>query len=779
MAPINKIPLHVLDLVCGYLRRKDLDALSLTNRLWRMASERHRFADIEFRARDPKKMRDDVDRWNEILTIDNRYRHVRKVKVWGHLFLPDLENVLLDAPEYETSIPSRQVKWIDDSDCLEDDLPVVLINPREDGGCCLRRDFYKLKENWDSEPDAEHTSDIRVHGCFNTVKQGFDRGSNPRQLRNIAWQPLAQLVNRLPGLRNFVFACTHQIPPCLFTALDTHYHQHPHQRIRLHMKHFWLRTTYQRILQGLDPGGSVSIHQDDYALVTSPCLYSINRIYQVYGEPWERSNSLSYSLTREHDMVARLATWLAPSLKEVTFMDFEDNEDEYTFEAKIMPWDDIIDNEVTDPGLYRQIDLNGLFASKPQGRLQSLSLCDNGIIQNREWLDRTDVSGLVHFRNQDRRVDYITAKRSIIQTITPHQAEKLTSLRTLELCIARHDGNHTAQDWDNTLACFLSALPRPLQELYLDGHFGLCTFDAAMVRHGHNLRELRMRPAGGYTTAFPPLSPSTLVFSKERVREVQKRCPNLEMISLVVPRSWGDADEVDIYRALGGLRRLRRAALWMADIVPDHKEQYFKFEPEFQEEEDSAEKGESREKQDLLFKHKPDHVRLLNLAIDADLARSIFNTIARANPNSRLSSLFICGGSHLLGRLLDKDDYFIYDHSFRADTLDWVRRSWVCNVKDGWQPNGMPPPFAGTGRDENRQEGESETSRGTLTIRECLANQARIGNDFSRGRNDWPSPPPEFADFWNKRWPTTDQTHWADCWKSLPLSSTRIGPGEI
>ncbi|KAK4125535.1 hypothetical protein N657DRAFT_678637 [Parathielavia appendiculata] len=92
-----------------------------------------------------------------------------------------------------------------------------------------------------------------------------------KQAQHDAWVPFAQFLAQLPGLQDLVYACTSRTPACVPTAL----HQH-HSRSCLHMRAFILSSLdHQQVEQvhGIDP--------DEFALVTSPCLYRINTTSEI------------------------------------------------------------------------------------------------------------------------------------------------------------------------------------------------------------------------------------------------------------------------------------------------------------------------------------------------------------------------------------------------------------------------------------------------------------------------------------------------------------------
>ncbi|KAI1120474.1 hypothetical protein F5Y10DRAFT_273021 [Nemania abortiva] len=87
------------------------------------------------------------------------------------------------------------------------------------------------------------------------------------------WQTLSRLIGGMHGLRDFVFAIPYHLDRSVLNAIHT-------VGCRLHMHCFSLPSLYQ---PKSDPG---DISPDDYALITSPSLYSIvlsTAIYDMRG----------------------------------------------------------------------------------------------------------------------------------------------------------------------------------------------------------------------------------------------------------------------------------------------------------------------------------------------------------------------------------------------------------------------------------------------------------------------------------------------------------------
>ncbi|KAJ9136838.1 hypothetical protein NKR23_g9521 [Pleurostoma richardsiae] len=88
--PLETLPLTILEDICGYLaqcdgfkKRRSLWAFSLTNRWCCAAAAAQRFSQIQLTVSGPDKLKADLQCWTNILTMHNRFRHVRRLNVVG------------------------------------------------------------------------------------------------------------------------------------------------------------------------------------------------------------------------------------------------------------------------------------------------------------------------------------------------------------------------------------------------------------------------------------------------------------------------------------------------------------------------------------------------------------------------------------------------------------------------------------------------------------------------------------------------------------------------
>jgi hypothetical protein len=87
----------------------------------------------------------------------------------------------------------------------------------------------------------------------------------------------------------------------------------------------------------------------------------------------------------------------------------------------------------------------------------------------------------------------------------------------------------------------------PLQSLHLGRIFAQLSFQAVLEHHGSSLRTLALFPAISYTYYEP------FRMTPERINMIRTRCANMSDLRLSTPRSKGDRQEVEAYRALGAI----------------------------------------------------------------------------------------------------------------------------------------------------------------------------------------------------------------------------------
>jgi hypothetical protein len=112
-----------------------------------------------------------------------------------------------------------------------------------------------------------------------------------------ACQPLAELIAKLPGLRDLTWDHPHQVPTTILVSLE----QDP--RVRLNIPMFSLRSLIRPRDQALQ------VDPDELALATSPSLYSITVEYSS-------GNALGH-VNHNKEAVLQLVAGLSPNLRHV------------------------------------------------------------------------------------------------------------------------------------------------------------------------------------------------------------------------------------------------------------------------------------------------------------------------------------------------------------------------------------------------------------------------------------------------------------------------------
>jgi hypothetical protein len=589
---------------------------------------------VKFTIRNKEKLQSDVERLLAVLSRHNLLRHVRRVVAIGSM---------------------------DNGDESDD----------------RYRQFSPGRRNADNNSDSD--SDNVFGGRFIT---GSPLSTQQKQTQNEAWLPFAKFLGQLPALTDLVYACRHQIPPCVLTALHKN-----HPKSRLHIDAFSLRSLLQERhqLHDVDP--------DDFALATSPCLYNIRAKCMPYDD-WGR---FDFNLEALESIVASRC---APNLSKLEIHNTSPSGTLALVEVIREPREPREGFFHTTPDQPITNAQQQTPATPERAHLDTLVLSgirSNPIQELEVWNTRTDYRTLRRFEYHSR-----VSAQALQNPASMSASGLFRSLKELGLTVSSKDSlENTTTHLDQPAALFLRNLP-PLQTLILRGCFGRNTVNAVLRCHGPTLRKLHLlSPRGdGHTN---------LDIDVVRVREIQQRCPRLEDVELRVRRRQGGPEEVAVYRTLGQIPRLQRAALLLDCHSP------------YQEPEGDVARVRKT---------------LVNLALDASLAKAIFHELASVAAN------------HPLKRLTLKPDVSdsVAEQYPEIDELGrWIGRSWTCTRR--------------------------ETS-GEVTVRE-------IGFDATERqyiRNNLEMVEYEDEDVWGALWPNKGGD-WQDDWHSFPLWHKENGAG--
>lgn len=246
----------------------------------------------------------------------------------------------------------------------------------------------------------------------------------------------------------------------------------------------------------------------------------------------------------------------------------------------------------------------------------------------------------------------------------------------------------------------------------------------------------------------------------DHILQLAQLCPLIEKLTVEVKRSRGDAAEVRRYRALGRLPRLQHLELTLDASPPAAISTRSTtgplvvtletaIEPWFDEQDSQYLRGR-------LAPHREGHVRdaLINSAVDAALARSIFGVIDRAKPYGllpnvlRLERLELCasGGMAFRPRAMLVLPGIALRRFFAA-----LRRSWVAerDVRDD--------------------------SRDVVLVRETHVGQRQRMLKF---HNVQKAREPQYEylfGLWRRVWPVEHEgIDWWEDWQSYPLELEEV-----
>ncbi|KAK2782705.1 hypothetical protein FQN53_009629 [Emmonsiellopsis sp. PD_33] len=408
--------------------------------------------------------------------------------------------------------------------------------------------------------------------------------------RNKHWKPVAELIRRLPALRDLHFSCYVQFPSQLLDALHKY-----RPECRLHLQSFWLRSAM------------ISV-PDEYELrlISSPSLHTIMIRYDVsknrsyYQDLYSGPNYQKFALQR----ILRLA----PNLKVLWIKHEEDN----VYTSETPRWHSLAQ------------EWHGTVL--PLATLERLEIYDTEGVDTMalyEWADYVDFSALRSLELCER-VEMEALQFWAVNLRFPSLERLVMDVHPdLERC-------HSNAFYDS-LEQFISSLP-PLTELELNGWQSGLPVEVIATRHGPRLKRLAL------------LSHTWQTVPADGIRSIGEHCPLLEDMTITIQRSQGDKNEVAAYRALGTIRRLKRLSLTLdvSDraicaggtdverlraeqntsglIEPPHDPSFDDFDNQYLDHNMSSN----------AFNIKNGHMRrlLINSAIDKNLACSIFQTIS-------------------------------------------------------------------------------------------------------------------------------------------------------
>ncbi|CAH0058326.1 unnamed protein product [Clonostachys solani] len=335
---------------------------------------------------------------------------------------------------------------------------------------------------------------------------------------------LIELLDRLPGLKHFVFPDA--LPSALLQELEL---KHPKCRLRIYC---------------LDNDSIMNME-----LITSPCLDSIGCVYSdASGADQPKCNLKS--------RVMAIIAGMAPSLRGVGLLNrrvdeplFSSEEDENAhWESQGVPY--APHQMFTEQAFPRRL-----------GQLKFLTLkgqCQYPIRLDK-WANMTDFTVLESLRLE------INFSGPDLDSLKVHGI--FPRLRIMSLSLYCEDPGAVETEDEERLIKILSNLP-PLQSLKLTGYIWPHIPAQALRVHGQSLERLALFPISSedqYESG--KLLDSNLrdceSLETAQILNILDQCPLLEELNIPVQRTYENADDPAIYEAMGELRRLRSVTLYM------------------------------------------------------------------------------------------------------------------------------------------------------------------------------------------------------------------------
>jgi len=332
--------------------------------------------------------------------------------------------------------------------------------------------------------------------------------------------------------------------------------------------------------------------RNEFELASSPCLHAIR----------VSSSIASY----ESEALFRTVSGLAPNLKEV-YLEYLAPDAclpaIYEVELKMdAPWPEVLQDNQSD---------------NRRGTLTKLELHNR--LDLARWNTVIDMSTL--------RILKLGNSLDSRELLWLAEHRPFVSLTTLELVI-NLAWEFTHDEYHPKFSSFIASLP-PLSSLRLLANpLELGVLHGILEHHGKSLSQLWLETFGHL---------SSVVFNASIVEEIQRSCPLLSRLTLLIPRTRGDAQEQIIYKTLGAIPKLQYLSLTLD--CSDRTIYASPFDPEGDEDVVVPQDPSFDDFHQTFFPFDPrgsydtprnGHVRdaLINSAVDENLALAIFQCVA-------------------------------------------------------------------------------------------------------------------------------------------------------
>lgn len=649
---LSTLPTEILVHVCNFLydlHIPSLEAFSLGNKRCFEIAASVRVHTITFRIHIPARLSKDVNKCKALLDRHGAgvFQHVRRLVIVGRM----------DSPYCAKGYGGMNPIWEDALDKSESEDDEDNRQPDDHHDETVAQKKHKkptfhfsmpATTDWEATHDQVHDFPFESeHGRgAMTFRRQPDMGyhsapdhppANAAYDSDHHWLPLANLISRLPGLADVVYRCPSQFPPCLLKAVHASGNR---ARLRLHLQMFKLRSASE----------SATIDPYEWELITSPCLYSIWPHYgiQVAGSGeqhpsrqldavmWMLRQAPASSRLREINVagssdVEKVATPLLPSPPPPNSIT--------EFGGPVVPW-----NQTA-------------FFHQEQSEAPRASACNNGHLRHLRfdsavpstphesifgrgsgnWIEKWD--GLTDFS--------LLRTLALVQPVSQAQVLSLQSTRLPEMAALSlvcerppfMEGETACSGFDyfQTITAFLSSLPSltALQVAAWDHARHMFSF------HSSKLEKLALIPVEYWTRSISRDIRNFLTLRE--LAALASSFPRLTDLSISVRRSRGNSAEVALYRYIGEhMPSLRRLSLRLDCSPPNH----------IATDQDGHDtplpepypcgpgsppvsaalnryKDQYAPEDSWMHRHRNGHIYdvLINSALDASLARQIFNAV--------------------------------------------------------------------------------------------------------------------------------------------------------
>ncbi|KAL2020993.1 hypothetical protein VTK56DRAFT_7767 [Thermocarpiscus australiensis] len=494
----------------------------------------------------------------------------------------------------------------------------------------------------------------------------------PADDTDTAWEPLANLIQQLPGLAEVIYESPSQFPPCLLRALHAR-NSGTGPMTRLHLHNLILRSL-------MDSNGVTGPHE--LPLATSPCLYCVRVSYR---------DPVAYDFDNRSEAEAVLqlieGNGLAPNLGQVRL--------NHPRRLLTLHWPpshptphfrNLSPSMRKEPGADRRAPLTN-FEIDGSERLclrdsaTGITYCLNRRILSKSlvdsWADRADLSFL-----QTLKLFQMVGVEAL-QAISTQTFLRLTSLTFT--CAQEIS---PAPEYYRMVKSFLRNLPG-LDSLHLVGwdHSveSLAMEDEVEDSEGDlQSRSMKLKMLLLETEFKHGSAPDA-----QEIRRIAARFPGIEDLSVTIRRSRGDAAEVAKYKAIGqGFPKLRRLSLTLDasapllsrvnnSLVAPQPVDYDGIDPNF-----------TRGVLGSRMPYHNGHVLdvLVNSAVDAKLARAIFVAVGSATLERMM--VRATDGKEVL--LVHFGQLTIW-HDLVARYVDFLARAWLVEKNTTSQERDMDP----------------------------------------------------------------------------------------